>query len=92
MKKTQITVKQPDEPVELEILADSIVAISQGIKKLRSTRLKDNTLYLLIQHAAPSIGKYNSRKPSITEIRAVFDGIESLQKAHLKPEAKKSGR
>jgi len=86
MNTTKISVKQPDEPVALEVLADSIVAIAAGIKKLRSTRLKDSTLFLLVQHAAPKVR--DGRAVGIAEIKAVFAGIESLQQAHLKPPKK----
>lgn len=86
-----IKVKQLDDaPVPLEVLADSIVAISEGVKRLRATRIKDDTLYLLIQHAAPTVYSNSSyRKPTIKEIKAVLDGIESLRRVHLKADEKK---
>lgn len=86
MKK--IIVKQPVPPadeVPTEILADSIVAIAAGMKKLRSGRLNDRALFLLIQDAAPTTGGKYARSPlSIKNIRAVFDGIESLEQTFLK--------
>lgn len=84
MPKTQIKVTQPEEPIEVEIIADAIVSIAAGIKRLKSSRLKDSALYLLIQHAAPSVGKYKNRKLNIADIKAVFAGIESLQRTYLK--------
>jgi len=84
MKK--ITVKQPaDKPeVPTEVIADAIIAISEGVKKLRQGRLTDSALYLLIQRAAPNVGKYNSTPVSITYIKSVMQGMESLEATFLK--------
>lgn len=83
MPETKVKVKQPDEPIAVEVIADAIIAISEGVKKLLKSRLKDSALFLLIQHAAPAVG-YNSRKPTIAEIKAVIAGIEGLRREHLK--------
>lgn len=89
-----IAVKQrPDEEVPTEVLAQEIVALSAGIKKLRAGRLNDRALHLLIQNAAPSIaGRYKTAPLSLKTINAVLEGIEGLEAAYLKkkPEAKKS--
>ena len=80
-----VKIKQADPEVATEVLADSIVAISQGIKKLRMGRLNDRALLLLIQDAAPTIGK-TSPKKHITqkEVKAVLDGIENLEKTFIR--------
>lgn len=79
----KISVKQnPENEVAAEVLADSIVAISVGIKKLRAGRFNEKALMLLIQHAAPTVG-YN-KKVSVTDIRSTLDGIESLERIYLK--------
>jgi hypothetical protein len=70
-----------DNEVPTEVLAESIVAISAGIKKLRSGRLTDRALLLLIQDAAPSL----RHKPiSQREIKAVLEGIDGLERAFIK--------
>lgn len=81
-----LKIKQNDDsPVPTEVLAEAIVAISAGIKELRKTRLNDKALFLLIQNAAPSIGgKYRYAPLSIKTIKAVFDGIENLEREFLK--------
>lgn len=91
MKK--VVVKQPDDKaheIPTEILATSIVAISEGIKKLRRGRLTDRALFLLIQDAAPTVGgKYRNDKLAIREIRATLEGMESLERIFIrKPIAK----
>jgi hypothetical protein len=80
------TVKQvPEKEIPTEVLATSIVSISEGIKKLRAGRLTDRALWLLIQDAAPSVGgKFGNAKLSMKEIRAVFEGIESLERVFIK--------
>lgn len=79
MKK--IIVKQElEKEVSTEVLADAILAISQGVKKLRGGKLNDNALFLLIQHAAPNV----KRLPiSMKTIKAVFEGIDSLAGTYL---------
>lgn len=80
-----VITQNSEEEIPTEIIATHIKAISDGIKKLRSGRLNDKALFLLIQNAAPSIGgKYSTQKVSITEIRAVFQGLESLEDTYLK--------
>lgn len=82
----KVSVKQtPEREVPTEVLAASIVSISEGIKRLRAGRLTDRALYLLIQDASPNIGgRYGSQKLSMKEIRAVFEGIDSLERMFIK--------
>lgn len=85
--KKPITIIQPEgKEVPIEIIADAIEAMSKGIKALRAGRLNDRALYLLIQDAAPSIGaRHGSKKPvSVREIKAVLEGLESLEATYLK--------
>jgi len=81
----KLAVKQdPKEEIPTEIMAAEIVAISQGIKKLRAGRLNDRALFLLVQAATPSI-KF---KPiSLKTVKAVFEGIENLEGTFLKKKA-----
>lgn len=70
----------------LDVIADEIVAISIAMNRLRSTRLTDDALFLLIQNAAPTVGsKYKKRSMSVTQIKAVFDGIEAMKQKYLRP-------
>jgi hypothetical protein len=84
-----VTVKQPEiDPVPLEVMASIIVAISEGVKALRRTRLTDKALYMLIAHAAPKLspGKYGTKvPPTVRQVRAVLEGIEALEREYLKP-------
>ena len=87
MKKVQIR-QDPEKPVAVDILANAIVAMAEGVRKLRAGPLNDKALTLLIQHAAP---KPNGYKQPLTakQIRAVFDGIDALESEYLK---KKPGK
>lgn len=89
MKK--VIVKQDDvNPMPVEIMAESIRGISEGIRKLRAGPLNEKTLLLLIQHAAPNVGgKYKNGIISQKDIAAVLEGIESLERIYLKPKKHK---
>lgn len=93
-KSKKIVIKQiAEEPMATEIIAESIIAISEGVRKLRSGRLTDKALHLLIQHACPNIGGRSGYSPiSITQIRAVIDSLGELERVYLKdkPNASKS--
>ncbi len=72
------TVKQNEQnPVTVEVLAESIVSISSGIKKLLDGPINERGLMLLIQHAAPTT-------LAIREIKSVLRGIADLEKTYLK--------
>lgn len=81
MKKVKV-IQDEAKPIATEVIADAIVAISDGIKKLRSGRLNDKALFLLIQTASPARNNY--QKVGIYEVRAVLEGIESLESTFLK--------
>lgn len=87
-----ITVKQDEQkPIPVEVLADSIKAISDGIKKLRAGPLTDKALVLLIQHAATKLRRGHSIvNVGAVDIRAVLDGMESLERVYLKAKKKPS--
>lgn len=86
MIKIKVINKDETKPMAVEIIAESIEIISNGIKELRNSPLNDKALYLLIQHAAPT-GRYNQRI-GISDIRAVIEGIESLEGTYLKKKPK----
>lgn len=91
MKKTKVFVKQDElKPVPVEVLAESVRAISDGVKKLRASNLNDKALVLLIQHASPAVIYGYKRNPiTAQQVRAVLEGMESLEREYLKP--KKTG-
>jgi hypothetical protein len=66
-----------DQEVPTEILATEIVAISQGIKKLRATKLNEKALLILLQHAIPGT-------IAIKTIKAVIDGLGDLERQYVK--------
>lgn len=82
-KKIQV-IQDDSKPVPIEVMAQSIRSISSGIKKLLAGPLNSTALILLIQNACPS-GSFGGRKPTRKEVEGVLDGIESLERAYLKP-------
>lgn len=80
-----VRVKQTDQPVDTEVLAEAIVAIAAGMRKLMQTRLSERTLCMLIADATPRIGRTNPpRYVSAKEVKAVLQGLADLEKVHLK--------
>lgn len=84
MKIIKPVIREGDTPEPVEVMEKSIIAISEGIKKLRSTRLNDKALFMLIAHASPSYGGYPKVKISTRNVEAVITGIESLESMYLK--------
>lgn len=85
MKQVKV-VQNPEKEIPAEVLAESIVAISQGIRRLRAGRLNDRALVLLIQYASPPVGR--SQRIGQTEVRAVLEGIESLERTYIRKPVK----
>ena len=76
--------------ISCEVLAQEIVAISAGIKKLRESRLNEDALILLIQNSAPTIksgqGCWQApKKLTAKVVKSVLNGIEHLEETYLKP-------
>lgn len=77
----KIAIKQnPGNEIPTEVLATDIVAIAEGMRKLRAGRMKDEALFLLIQHGFSLKGR-----PSIRTIKALFDVIADLERMYIKP-------
>ena len=91
---TEVVVKQNEEkPVPVEVLAEAILSISEGVKKLRAGPLNERALLLLIQNAAPAMksGRYHRTPVTTKMVNAVLQGMDALEREYLKPkkEAKK---
>ena len=87
--KRVTTIVQGEKEVSIEVIANSVKAISDGIRKLRGGPLNDRALILLIQHAAPNHGgRYGNSTLTQKEVRAVLEGIEALEKTYLKTSKK----
>lgn len=92
MPKTINVTQRTGAEVATDVMAEAIVAISAGIKRLKAGQLNDKALYLLIQHAAPTMSPSGQRIP-IATIKDVIDGLDSLGETYLrKPAAPRGGR
>jgi hypothetical protein len=76
--------QNPNNPLPTEIVADAIVQLAAGMRELRSGRLNDRALHLLICEACPSYG--NNRRIGMREVKAVLAGIEALERTFLRSE------
>jgi hypothetical protein len=80
---TAVKIKQPEPPAEevpAEILATSIVAISEAMDRLMQGRLNASAVYLLIQNACPS-----KDRPTIRQIETVLQAARDLKKTYVRP-------
>lgn len=69
----KVAVKNDDTPIE--VLAASIVDISRAAKSLLSSRLRHDTLIMLISH---------SSKVSQKNVKAVLESLTDLERRYLK--------
>lgn len=67
--KKKVVVENPED-LPTKIIADSIVAISDGVKALRNGRLNEKALTLLLAHASSQ---------SQHTVKQVLNGLENLR-------------
>lgn len=75
MKKKTVEVVQSESPVSTKVMAQAIVDIGKAMKTLSTSRLKEDTIVLLVSH--------KTRLPQY-QVAAVFDSLQSLEKDWLK--------
>lgn len=78
-EKPRLTVNPGDDPPAPEVMAQAIVDIADGMRKLNASRLKRETIVVLLQH---------SSKVSQRDIRAVLLALDKLEADYLKPKVK----
>lgn len=77
MAREKITVKQDEQnPITREVLAESIVKISEGFDRLSKSGLNQNAIEVLIQ---------NSSGICRRDIRLVLDALRTLAKNYTTP-------
>ncbi len=75
----KVVVKNNDEnPIPTEIIAESIIKISDAITKMKSTKLTDRVIYLLIKD---SISGSNI---GLRDIETVLNAAKDLSKNYIK--------
>lgn len=80
MASTEKTLKIiNDDDVPVEILAENIQAISEGMTKLRSGRLNERALLVLLRDAT---------NLPMKDIRYVLNALDQLESLYLKPKPK----
>lgn len=87
--KNVVLKQDEDAPVPVEVLAAGIKAISEGVRKLRAGPLNEDALVLLLVDATPAIYYgYKRIKMTAKHIRAVLEGMQSLEATFLKKKPK----
>lgn len=92
MKNTgTITVKTDEEnPESVEIIADSIIKISDAFERIEKGKLSRRALILLIQYNCEQVGRGYRKKPiSQGDVEKVLDSIATLKRAYIKDAPKK---
>jgi hypothetical protein len=84
MGKQTITIKTSEEnPESVELIADSIIKISDAFEKMKSSKLTERAVHLLIKDAiGGSVG--------IPAIKQVLDASANLKKYYIKELPKKN--
>lgn len=77
MKEPKMTIVPDTE--DLEILASSIVAVAEGARRLKASRLKDRAILLLIRDSIPG-----TMKIALSDIQNVLDAAANLDVKFLK--------
>ncbi|MES2355583.1 MAG: hypothetical protein V4568_14535 [Pseudomonadota bacterium] len=80
VEKETIIVKQAEEPIAVEILAQSIADIGAAMKKLGASRLKRYALVVLLS---------DSTRLSKSRVEAVLNAMDRLEDMYLKPVVRK---
>lgn len=76
MKKSKVEIIQNKEnPIPVEILADSIKEISEGMRQINKSKLNRIALLVLLKH---------STGVSMKDLSLVLDSIASLEKDYCK--------
>jgi DNA-directed RNA polymerase beta' subunit len=79
--KQVVTIKSDEEnPEPLEVIAKSIIEVSDAFQKIHESRLKKRVIVLLIKDMTQGIG--------ITEIETILDVVPKLKDRYLKAVAK----
>ncbi|HEY4356016.1 MAG TPA: hypothetical protein VGN16_09735 [Acidobacteriaceae bacterium] len=78
MPKARITIlpKPGSDPAPVELIESAIIDLAAGMKKLTATRLKRETIVVLL-HEASNVGK--------PAIRAILNSMDQLEATFLKP-------
>ena len=77
VKKSPAVTVVNDAEIPVEVLATSIVAISEAMKRLRGGRLADRALFLLIQDAC-------TVRIGLDTLRKVLDAVGELEKRYVR--------
>lgn len=73
-----IKVKQSEEPIAAEVMAQAIVDIGEGMKRISRSPLRRDALVTLLNHTT-KVGR--------KEIEYVLNSLEDLEGLYLKPKS-----
>lgn len=68
----------------LDKIADEIVMFSENVAAMMKSRLREDTIYLLVQDAIGQGSHTKYRPVPLKTIKAVIEGMMRLREAHIK--------
>lgn len=74
-KKIKVIQKENEDEIPVEIIASSILKISNAWKQVRKSQLNQKCIVILLAHAT-KLPQY--------EVEKVLDGLDELEKMYLK--------
>lgn len=76
--RVKVEQKSPEPTHTEEEIAEAVINVARGIKQLRSGRLSDKALLLLISYATPA------PHMSLREVQTVLDAMEDLEAKYIR--------
>ena len=77
-------IKNEEKPEPTPVLAEAIIKISEAMDALAKNGLNEDAVIVLTYDACPMVGSYPKKKPSKTEIRAIFKALKQLRAWYCK--------
>ena len=85
MEKKVVVKRDAENPEPVEIIAKSIIELSQGVKKILSGRLNREALLVLIYAACPkSPSSFHGKAITKKQVGQVLDTLKELEEIYIK--------
>lgn len=84
--KTQAKITNEQEPIiEVEVIADAVIKISEAVERLKKSKLSERAILLLIHdNCSLAGGKFHKKPVTLKQVKAVYDSIHTLKNAYIK--------
>ena len=76
--KELVIKKDKEDPIPVEVMERAIVDLAAGFKRMKSSRLSEKAIILLVQHSA------GTTVVTQAQVKAVLDSAANLDRTFLK--------